>query len=57
MLKTARNELTTEREDLIGDLQGHIAEIENVYQLNRELKAKIKRLEAVLYGKNLKGRR
>ena len=57
MLKKARSELMTEREDMLGDLKGHMAEIENVYQLNRELKAKIKRLEAVLYGKNLKGRR
>jgi len=56
-LRTTRNELTTEREDLIGDLKGHMAEIENVYQLNRELKSKIKRLEAVLYGKNIGGRR
>jgi len=48
-----RSELTSEREDLIGDLQGHVAEIENVYQINRELKAKISRLEAMLYGKNI----
>lgn len=53
MLRETRNELTAEREDLIGDLQGHMAEIENVYQINRELKAKIKRLEGVLYGKNM----
>ena len=52
-LKMTRNELTAEREDLIGDLKGHVAEIENIYQINRELKAKIKRLEAVLYGKNI----
>ena len=30
-LQKTRNELTTEREDLIGDLKGHVAEIENVY--------------------------
>ena len=48
--------MTAEREDLIGDLKGHVAEIENVYQINRELKAKIKRLEAVLYGKNISKR-
>ena len=48
-----RNELTAEREDLISDLKGHVAEIENVYQINRELKAKIKRLEAVIYGKGV----
>ena len=48
-----RNELTSEREDLIGDLQGHVAEIENVYRINRELKQKISRLEAMLYGRNI----
>lgn len=53
MLRETRTELTSEREDLINDLQGHMAEIENVYKLNRELKAKIKRLEAVLYGKSM----
>ena len=53
-LRKVRNELTAEREDLIGDLQGHVSEIENVYQINRELKAKIKRLEQVIYGKNMK---
>ena len=30
-LRKVRNELTAEREDLIGDLQGHVSEIENVY--------------------------
>ncbi len=52
-----RNELTGEREDLIGDLKGHVAEIENVYRINRELKAKISRLEAMLYGKNISKKR
>ena len=52
-MRTIRNELTKEREVLIGDLKGHVAEIESVYQINRELKNKIKRLEAVIYGKNM----
>ena len=52
-LRNIRNELTKEREDLIGDLKGHVAEIESVYSINRELKNKIKRLEAVIYGKNM----
>ena len=56
MLRKTRNELTTEREDLIGDLKGHAAEIENVYHINRELKNKIKRLEGLLYGKNINKR-
>ena len=56
MLRKTRNELATEREDLIADLQGHAAEIENVYQINRELKNKIKRLEGLLYGKNINKR-
>ena len=45
--------MAQEREDLIGDLKGHVAEIESVYKINNQLKAKIKRLEAVLYGKNM----
>lgn len=45
--------MTSEREDLIADLKGHVVEIENVYHVNKELKGKIKRLEALLYGKNI----
>ena len=52
-LRKLRIELSKEREDLVNDLQGHQVEIENVYKINRELKAKIKRLEHVLYGKNI----
>ena len=51
--RKVRNEMAQEREDLLGDLKGHVAEIESVYQINRELKAKIKRLEGLLYGKNM----
>ena len=53
--KKARNEMAQEREDLLGDLKGHVSEIESVYQVNKELKAKIKRLEGLLYGKNING--
>ena len=52
--RKSRNEMAQEREDLIGDLKGHVAEIESVYQINRELKNKIKRLEGLLYGKKMK---
>lgn len=56
-LRNLRKDFMSEREDLLSDLQGHQAEIENVYQINRELKAKIKRLESLLYGKNINGRK
>ena len=52
--RKTRNEMAQEREDLLGDLKGHVAEIESVYQINRELKNKIKRLEGLLYGKKIK---
>jgi septal ring factor EnvC (AmiA/AmiB activator) len=53
-LRKTRIELTQEREDLINDLIGHQAEIENMYKTNRDLKNKIKRLEAILYGRKHK---
>ena len=51
-----RVELSKEKEDLIVDLQGHQAEIENVYKINKELKNKIKRLENILYGRQMKSK-
>ena len=48
-----RIELTNEREQLVGDIKGHRVEIESVYRLNKEFRAKIKRLESLLYGKNI----
>jgi len=47
--------MTKEREELVTDLKGHQTQIEEVYKINKELKNKIKRLEHLLYGKNIKG--
>ena len=52
-LRQVRIELTNEREQLVGDIKGHRVEIESVYRLNKEFRAKIKRLESLLYGKNI----
>ena len=54
-LRETRTELTKEREELVTDLKGHQTQIEEVYKINKELKNKIKRLEHLLYGKNMNG--
>ena len=52
-LREMRVELTKENEEMVGDLKGHQTEIESVYKQNKELKHKIKRLEQMLYGRNM----
>jgi len=43
--------MTKERESLINDLLGHQSEIESMYKNNKVLKNRVKKLEAMLYGR------
>lgn len=52
-LRDARKDTAKERDNLLGDLQGHQAEMESMYQHNKSLKNKIKRMEQMLYGRNI----
>ena len=52
-LRGARKDVTKERDDLIGDLKGHQDELENLYAYNKTLKHKIRRMEQMLYGRNI----
>jgi hypothetical protein len=42
-----------ERDNLIKDLKEHQHEMENIYTYNKSLKNKIKRMEQMLYGRNI----
>lgn len=52
-LRGARKDVTKERDDLVGDLKGHQEELENQYAYNKTLKHKIRRMEQMLYGRNI----
>ena len=52
-LRTTRLTMVYERDNLIKDLKEHQHEMENIYTYNKSLKNKIKRMEQMLYGRNI----